>query len=95
MRRNALETKVAVNGNLLENFYKIKQRNNVSSDKTKLNSVALVRERTVPTERPQLVGELFRIEGVAWSAQRILTVVNLGFLDRSRFIFLQVAPQLS
>jgi hypothetical protein len=26
--------------------------------KTKLNSVALVRERTIPTERPPLVGEL-------------------------------------
>jgi hypothetical protein len=26
-----------------------------------------------------------RIEGVAWSAQRIPTVVNLGFLDRSRY----------
>jgi hypothetical protein len=66
---------------------------------TKLNSVAIVRERTGPTERPPLVGEvscqLLRIEGVAWSAQRIPTVVNLGFLDRSRYFFLQVAPQLS
>jgi hypothetical protein len=26
--------------------------------------------------------QLFRIEGVAWSAQRIPTAVNLGFLDR-------------
>jgi len=26
--------------------------------KTKLNSVALVRERTIPTERPPLVGEV-------------------------------------
>ena len=35
--------------------------------KTKLNSVALVRERTIPTERPPLVGEVsanfLRIEG--------------------------------
>jgi hypothetical protein len=49
-----------------------------------LNSVALVRERTIPTERPPLVGEVsvnfLRIEGVTWSAQRIPTVVNLGFL---------------
>jgi hypothetical protein len=42
------------------------------------------------TERPPLVGEvsanfLLRIEGVAWSAQRITTVVHLGFLDRSRY----------
>jgi hypothetical protein len=57
---------------------------------TKLNSVALVRERTIPTERPPLVGELLRIEGVAWTAQRIPTVVNPGFLDRSRYLFLQV-----
>jgi hypothetical protein len=28
--------------------------------------------------------QLLRIEGVAWSAQRIPTVVNLGFLDQSR-----------
>jgi hypothetical protein len=36
-----------------------------------------------------------RVEGVAWSAQRIPTAVNLGFLDRSRYFFIQVAPQLS
>jgi hypothetical protein len=39
------------------------------------NSVALVREKTIPTERPPLVGEvnakLLRIESVATSAQRI------------------------
>jgi hypothetical protein len=29
-----------------------------STDKTKLNSVALVRERTIPTERPPLIGEV-------------------------------------
>jgi hypothetical protein len=49
--------------------------------------VALVRERTIRTERPPFVGEVsanfFRIEDVAWSAQRIPTVVNLGFLDRT------------
>ena len=31
--------------------------------KTKLNSVALVRERTIPTERPPPVGEDLRVEG--------------------------------
>jgi hypothetical protein len=31
----------------------------------------------------------------AWSAQRILKAVNLGFLDRSRYFSIQVAPQLS
>jgi hypothetical protein len=63
-------------------------------------SMALIRERTMPTERPPLVGELvptffLRIEVVAWSAQRIPTVVNLDFLDWSRYFFFQVAPQLS
>jgi hypothetical protein len=42
----------------------------------------------MPTERLPLVGEvsanLWRIEGVAWSAQRIPMVVNLGFLDTER-----------
>jgi hypothetical protein len=69
--------------------------------KTKeLKTVALVRERTIPTERPPLVGEVsanfLRIDSVAWSVQRIPTVVNLGFLDRSRNFFpFKVAPQLS
>jgi hypothetical protein len=65
----------------------------------KLNSVAVVRKRTIPTERPPLVGEasakLLRVEDVAWSGQRILTAVNLGFLDRSHHFFIQVVPQLS
>jgi hypothetical protein len=38
---------------------------------------------------------VLRVEGVAWSAQRIPTAVNLGFLDRSGYFFIQVAPQLS
>jgi hypothetical protein len=43
------------------------------------------------------VGEVvptFVVEGVTWSAQRIPTAVNLGFLDRSQYFFFQVAPQL-
>jgi hypothetical protein len=44
------------------------------------NSVALAHERTIPTERPPLVGEVsanfLRKEGVAWSARRIPTAVN-------------------
>jgi hypothetical protein len=36
-----------------------------------------------------------RVEGVARPAQQIPTAVNLGFLDRSRYFFIQVAPQLS
>jgi hypothetical protein len=62
----------------------------------KLNSVALVRKLTIPTERPPLVGEVsanpLRVEGVTWSAQRIPTAVHLGFLDRSRYFFIQIAP---
>jgi hypothetical protein len=42
--------------------------------------VALVLERTIPTERPPLVVEvsanLLRIEDVAWSAQRISTAYS-------------------
>ena len=63
--------------------------NSSPTERGKKNSVALVRERTIPTERPPPVGEvsaqLLRIEGVTWSAQRIPTAVNLCFLDRSRY----------
>jgi len=49
------------------------------------NSVALVRERTIPTERPPPVGEVSAnicgYRGVTWSAQRVPTAVNLCFLD--------------
>jgi hypothetical protein len=58
----------------------------------------LVRERTIPTERPPLVGgvsvNFFRIEGATWSARRITYGLNLGFLDRSRYILIQVSPKL-
>jgi hypothetical protein len=71
----------------------------IRDSKLKLNSVAVVRKRTIPTERPPLVGEvsanLLRVDGSAWSAQRIPTAVNVGYLDRSRYILIQVAPQLS
>jgi hypothetical protein len=54
----------------------------------------LVRKRTIPTERPPLVGEvsakLLRMKGVAWPAQRIPTAVNLGFLDQSRCFSIKV-----
>jgi hypothetical protein len=46
------------------------------------NFVALVRERTVPTERPPLVGEVSAnicgLRGVAWSVRRIPYGRNLG-----------------
>src|SRR5215467_1853563 len=47
----------------------------------KINSVALVRERTIPTERPPPVGEVSAnfcgSRGVTWSVQRAPTAVNL------------------
>jgi hypothetical protein len=39
--------------------------------------------------------QILRIEGAACSAQRIPTAVTVGFLDRSRYFSIQVAPQLS
>jgi hypothetical protein len=51
------------------------------------NSVASVRKRTIPTERPPLVSEVSA--NVTNPYSRIL-----GFLDRSRYYFFQVAPQL-
>jgi hypothetical protein len=48
--------------------------------------MALARERTTAACWRSLCQRLRR-EGVAWSAQRIPTVVNLGFLDRSRYFF--------
>jgi hypothetical protein len=66
------------------------------TNKKKMNSVAAVRKRTIPTERPppfsEVSAKLLLVNGVAWSAQRILTAVNLGFLDRTRYFFIQVAP---
>jgi hypothetical protein len=59
--------------------------------KLKLNSVALGRKRTIPTERPPLVGEVsanfLRAEVVPWSARRIPTTVNLDFLDPEPLLF--------
>jgi hypothetical protein len=70
---------------------------NKQKKQTKTNSVALVRERIIPTERPPLVNEIS-----ANFADRGYSVVNatdhydciLGFLDRSRYSSFQVAPQL-
>jgi hypothetical protein len=35
--------------------------------------------------------QLLRIEGVAWSAQKIPTAVNFGFLDRGRYFLEKLA----
>jgi hypothetical protein len=63
------------------------------------NSVASVHERTIPTERPPLVGEVSAnfggCMGVAWSASAADPYSRiLGFLDLRRYYFVQVAPQL-
>ena len=59
--------------------------NTITLFRTKLNSVALVRERTIPTDRPPPVGEVSANfcgqRGVTWSAQWVPTAVNLCFLD--------------
>jgi hypothetical protein len=51
--------------------------------------MAGVRERTIPTERPPLVGEVIanflRIQGATWSALTDPFGRILGFLDRSRY----------
>jgi hypothetical protein len=60
--------------------------------------MALVRERTIPTERPPLVDEvsanLLWIEGCRAVSAADPYGRILGFLDRSRYFFFQVAPQL-
>jgi hypothetical protein len=56
-----------------------------------------VRERTIPTERPPLVGEVIanflRIEGATWSVWRIPTGV-FSVSRQEPLLFFQVAPQL-
>jgi hypothetical protein len=64
----------------------------------KKNSVALVGERTMPTERPPLVGEVvstFADRECCVVSATDPPVVSLGFPDRSRYYFFQVTPQLS
>ena len=62
----------------------------------KLNSVALVRTRTIPTERPPSVGEIsanfYGYKRVTWSAQRVPTAVNLCFLDLEPLLFSLYIP---
>ena len=60
--------------------------------KLKLNSVALVRERTIPTERPPPVGEVsanfLRIEGCHVVSATGPQAVNLCFLNLESLLFL-------
>jgi hypothetical protein len=69
-----------------------------SNNNNNNNYVALVLVRTVPTERPPLVGEVnanfLRIEGCLVVSAAVPNGRILGFLDGSLYYFLQVAPQL-
>jgi hypothetical protein len=60
--------------------------------KSKLNSVAWIRERTIPIERPPLVGEVsasfLRIVVATWSSWRIPTTVSLFSKTGASTIFL-------
>jgi hypothetical protein len=72
-------------------------QNHINKLKTKLNSVSLIRERTMPTERPPLVSEVNANFGD--SGCRVVSATDphgriLGFLDRSRCFFFQIAFQL-
>jgi hypothetical protein len=72
-------------------------RDDITSRPYVNNSVALVRERTIPTERPPLVGEVSA--NFADRGCHVVSVTDsygriLGFLDRSRYFIFQVAPQL-
>jgi hypothetical protein len=61
------------------------------------NSVVFVRKRTIPTERPPHPGE---VSATFTDREcRVVSATNphgrsLGFLDRSRYFSIQVAPQL-
>jgi hypothetical protein len=65
--------------------------------KTKLNTLASVRQRTIPTERPPLVGEVRA--NVYDRGCHLVSMTDpyghiLGFIDRSRYFFFQVAPRV-
>jgi hypothetical protein len=62
----------------------------------KKNSVALVRKRTITNERPPLSAKL--VPTFADRGCRVASAADphgriLGFLDRNRYYFFQVAPQ--
>jgi hypothetical protein len=71
--------------------------NDICTNKKRTYSMALVRERTIPTERPQLVGEI----SPTFADRGCFVVSTVDphsrirvFLDRSRYCFFHVAPQL-
>jgi hypothetical protein len=65
---------------------------------TRINSVVWVRERTIQTERPPLVGKV-SANFLADRESRVVSATDphgriLRFIDRSHYYFFQVAPQL-
>jgi hypothetical protein len=69
----------------------------LTSKNRRKNSVVRVRERTIPTKRPPLVGQVSA--KFADRGSHVVSVTDpygsiLGFLDRSRYFFFQVASQL-
>jgi hypothetical protein len=63
---------------------------------SKLNSLARVPERTIPTETLPLVGEVSaKFADRGWNVFSVTDPYGriFGFLDRSRYFFLQVAPK--
>jgi len=51
----------------------------------KLNSVALVRERTIPTERPPQVGEVSANFCGWWDIGALLLIWKVGILESWKF----------
>ena len=74
---------VAVHGSLHMGTYTV-----VRQLKTKLNSVALVRERTIPTERPPPVGE-------DSARKQIKTALGNRYADHVTPLYLQKLALLS
>jgi hypothetical protein len=71
----------------------VNQSQNLSKRNGKKNSVAWVREKTLPTERPPRVDDVsakFADRGCRTDPYGR----NLDFLGQSRYFFSQVAPQL-
>jgi hypothetical protein len=69
----------------------------LNQKKKKLNSVVLVREQTMPIERPPLVGKVStNFRGWGWHVVSVTDRYDciLGFLDRSRYFYFQVTPEL-
>jgi hypothetical protein len=63
-----------------------------SDIKQRINPWLSIRKRTLPAEQQPVVHEV-RVNvcgqrDVAWSAQRTPTAINLGFLDRSHYLFI-------